>query len=241
MLLTSFQPGLDLHHIAVGLVLGKRQVQQVVGAFAGVGPDQVGGHVVGGPERGVEMKRAARGERGDLVKGYERAPQHHRVAQLVDATAPSPTGELGVLARREKRMMVARELGQLLDHHALGGHVDAHRKRLGGEHHLHQALHEAGLDHLLEWWNHAGMMRGNSRFELRQELAVAKYRQICWGNATETGVDDLANPVAVVAGREADARGKHRTCRHVALVAAEDEVDRRQHLVAVEHVDHVEA
>ena len=34
--LAALEPGLDAHHVAVGLVLGERQVEQVVGLLAGV-------------------------------------------------------------------------------------------------------------------------------------------------------------------------------------------------------------
>ena len=53
-------------------------------------------------------------------------------------------------------------------------------------------------------------------------------------------VDDLADAIALVAGRQPGARGQHRLRRLVALVAAEDEVDRRQHLMLLQQVDDLE-
>ena len=67
------------------------------------------------------MERAAAGQRGHLVERHERAPQHDGVAEVVDAAAPGPAGELGVLPRRQELVVVAGELGQLLDHDVLAG------------------------------------------------------------------------------------------------------------------------
>ena len=66
--------------------------------------------------------------------GHERAPQHDRVADVVDAAPAGPAGELRVLARREELVALAGELRQLLDDDRAGRHVDAERERLGGEH-----------------------------------------------------------------------------------------------------------
>ena len=84
----------------------------------------------------------------------------------VDAAAPGPAGELRVLARGELGVALAVELDQPFQHHGAGGHVDAQREGLGGEHRAHQAADEQLLDGLLErgqqpaWW--AAMPRSSA-------------------------------------------------------------------------------
>ncbi len=56
----------------------------------------------------------------------------------------------------------------------------------------------------------------------------------------EAGVDDLADAVALGAGRQPGPGGQHGLGRLVALVAAEDEVDRRQHPMLLEQIDDLE-
>ncbi len=162
----AFEPGLDAHHVAIGLELRERQVEQVVRLLVAVVAHQVGGHVVRRPERGTQMERTAAGELGDRFEAHERAPRHHRVPQFVDTPAARPPGELRVLAGRELLVVVAGELRELLDHDGPSRHVDPDRERLGGEHHLHEALDEAGFDDLLERRHHAGVVGSEPGLEL---------------------------------------------------------------------------
>ena len=173
-----------------------------------------------------------------LIEGHEGAPQHDGVAEFVDAATTSPAGELGVFTGCEELVVVAGELAELLDHHGLGRHVDTHGEGLGGENHLHQALDEARLDHLLERGNHAGMVGGHACFELGEELAVAEDGQVRRIDCAEAGVDDLADTFAVGAGGQSRASRYQPPRCLVALVAAEDEEDRRQHSLSFEKIDH---
>jgi len=240
VLLATLQARLDLHHVAIGLVLRERQVEEVVRPLAGVRAHQVGRHVVGGPEHRVEVERAAAGERRDLVERHEGAPQHHRVAQVVEAAPAGAAGELGVLPWREKRVMVAGELAELLDDDGLGRHVDADRQRLGGEDHLHQAFDEARLNRLLERGHHARVVRGDAGFQLHEELGVAQHRQIGGIDAAEACLDDVADAFAIGGAGEVHAGSDHAARCLVALVATEDEADGRQHPVPLERLDHFE-
>ena len=138
---------------------------------------------------------------------------------------------------RQHLVVVAGELGQLLDDDGAGRHVDADGERLGGEHDLDQALDEARLDGLLERRHHPGVVGGDPGLELGEELSVAEHGEVVVGEAFQAGVDDLADAVALGAGRQAQARRRGRTGRLVALVAAEDEHDRRQQLALLEQVD----
>ena len=117
------------------------------------------------------------------------------------------------------------------------GHVDPDRKGLGCEHDLHEALDEAGFDDLLERWHHPGVVRRQPDLQLGEELPVPEYREIRRVECPEAGVDDLADPVVLVGGGEAQAGIEARSGGFVALVATEDEVDRRQHAARVEQLD----
>ena len=60
------------------------------------------------------------------------------MAELVDAAAPGPAGQLRVLPRRDQLVLLAGELHQALDHDRAGRHVDAESESLGREHDLHE-------------------------------------------------------------------------------------------------------
>ena len=198
-----FEPGLDAHDVAIGLELRERQVEEVVRFLVAIRAHEVGGHVVRRAERRTEVERPAGGELGDRFEAHERAPRHHRVPQLVDATSTCPPGELRVLTGRQLLVMIAGELRQLLDHDGPRRHVDPDGKRLGGEHHLDEPLDEAGFDDLLERRHHPRVMRGQPGLQLGEELPVAEHRQVARIERSEAGIDDLADAVAIVVGREA--------------------------------------
>ena len=99
-------------------------------------------------------------------------------------------------------MPFAGELGELLDHHRPGRHVDADGERLGGEHHLHQTLDEARLDGLLERRHHAGVVGGDAGLELRQEGGVAEHGEVVGVDALQPGGDDLVDALALLRRRQ---------------------------------------
>ncbi len=86
-----FGAGLQADDVAVGLVLGEREVEEVVGLLAGVRPHEVGSHVVGRAKRRAQVERATAGQRGDPIERDERAPQHDGLTDVVDAAPPGPT------------------------------------------------------------------------------------------------------------------------------------------------------
>jgi hypothetical protein len=131
-------------------------------------------------------------EFGDFVETHPRRPQHHGVAEVVDAPAAGPTGELGVLPRRQPLVVFTGELGELLDDHGPSRHVDADRQRLGGEHDLDQTLDETRLDDLLHRRHHAGVVGGDAALELRTNWVVAEH--------LEVGVVEPASRSSTIAG-----------------------------------------
>ena len=177
---------------------------------------------------------------GDLLERHERAPQHHGMALVVDPPPPGPPGQLGVLPRREHLVVVARELGQLLDDHGARRHVDADGQRLGGEHRLDQPLDEAGLDRLLERRHHPGVVGGDAGLELGEELPVAEHGEVLVADPLQAGGDDLPDAVALFGRRQPHPSGRARPRRLLALVAAEDEHDRRQQPALLEQVDRLD-
>ena len=54
-----------------------------------------------------------------------------------------------------------------------------------------------------------GVVRGDAGLELREELAVAEHGEVGGLDAAEAGVDDLADAVALGAGGQPRAGGRH--------------------------------
>ena len=224
----------------IGLELGKRLSQEGHGLGLLVPADQVGGHVVGGPERRRERELAAAGEAGDLGERHERRPQHDGEPLVVDAAAAGPAGELGELRRGEELVGVAVVLGQLLDDHTAGRHVDAERQRLGGEHHLDQALDEAALDGFLERRDQAGVVRRDALLERGGPHVVAEDVQIGVAQHRDRALENLSDPDAFVGIGEPQPAVAGDRERVVAGVAAEDEVDDREQVFLGEPLDRLE-
>ena len=235
----ALELGLEAHDVAVGAVLGEGQVEKVVGDLGRVPAHQVGGHVVGGAERGSECVGPPRSQRCHLVEGHKRRPEDDGIADLVDAPPPGPARQLRVLAGRQELVALPRELGELLHDDGTGGHVDAQCQRLGGEHDFHQAQGEAGLDRLLERRHHPGVMGGHTGFQTRQPAPVTEHGQVGVREGLHLGVDDGADLCAIFLGCETHARVETLASGVVTTLAAEDEVDGREHAFAIQAFDHV--
>ena len=67
------------------------------------------------------------------------------------------------------------------------------RQGLGGEHHLHQALDEAGLDRLLERRDHAGVVSRHPGLDAGQPPVVAEHAEVAVGQVVDAGLDDGAD------------------------------------------------
>jgi hypothetical protein len=79
----------------------------------------------------------------------------------VDPAPAGPAGQLGVLPRRQVRVVLAVPFVQALDDDRPGRHVDAEGEGLGGEHGPDQPGGEQLLDDLLERRQHPGVMCRN--------------------------------------------------------------------------------
>ena len=207
--LATLQPANHRHHRPIGLVLRKRPLQQLVGLLGAHLVDQVDRHVVGGGEGAAQRERACRGQPGDLggvggaVVGI---PQHDRVSLDVDAAAAGPTGQLGVLPRCQRQMLFAVVLHQPLEHDRAGGHVDAQRQRLGGEHRLHQAGGEQLLDRVAERRQHPGVVRGQAAQQAFAPLVEIEHHQVGVVEVCGAPIDDLGDPFALVVGGQPQRR-----------------------------------
>ena len=84
-------------------------------------------------------------------------------------------------------------------------------------------------------------MGGDAGLELGQELFVAEHLQVILVEALEARLDDGADAGSFVAGGQPDSGGEAGAGCLVALVAAEDEHDRREELALGQEVDDLEA
>ena len=233
-------PG-ERHRVAVGVVLREREVEEPAGLGALVALHEVGGHVVGGPERRRQLVRSSRGQSRDLLERDERVPEHDRVTDVVDAAPARASRELGVLARRQQLVVLAGELRELLDHHAARGHVDAERQRLGREHHLEEAGEECLLHRLLHGRDHARMVRGDAGLQARDPRVVAQGVEVGVVERFEVRVGDAAQRDPVSRVGEPDPAVEALLDGLVTPVAREHEHDGRQHPLVGEAVDHLRA
>jgi hypothetical protein len=138
-------------------------------------------------------------------------------------------------------VVITGELGQLLDDDSPRRHVDADGQRLGGEHRAQQSGDEALLDRLLERRHHAGVVGGGAGFELGGELVVAEHCEIRLVESLESRVEDLPDRLALGTIGQAHAGIGHLAGGFPALIAAEDEVDRRKQVPCGQQVNGVQA
>ena len=223
----------------VGLELRERGLQQLARTLAAELVHQVHGHVVRRPEARLERVGAGRRETGHRLGVESLLPEHHAVALDVDAAASGTAGQLGVLPRRDVGVGLAVPLGQLLDHHGAGRHVDAEREGLGGEHDPAQAAQEQLLDALLERRQHAGVVGGDAAGQPVEELVVAEHLEVLVGEVRAPLLDEREDLVALLGRGQPQVGVQALLDGGVAADPAEDEHDRGQQPGAVELLDDV--
>ena len=135
-------------------------------------------------------------------------PEHHRVALDVDAAPAGAAGQLGVLPRRQRHMLLAVELHQPFEHDRAGGHVDAQRQGLGGEHRPDQAGGEQFLDGVPERRQHPGVVGGQTAQQPLAPLVVAQHRQIGVGEVAAAVLDHLGDLCALLLGGQPQRRAQ---------------------------------
>ncbi len=236
----TFEPLLALDDVSVGPELGERQIQQLPGSFLVVTPHQVGCHVVGRTERRCEYEVLAGGQPGDLFEGHKRRPQHDSLAFGVDPSSTGPPGQLRELCRRERLVVIAGPLRQLVEHNGPGRHVDTEGQRLGREHDLREAPDETGLDRFLHRRDHAGVMRCDAGLETSHEMIELEHLAIARGQRSEAISGDGSDFLAFGRGGQLQAGVDHGASGFRARSATEDEVDGGQQIVLAQCLDRVD-
>ena len=226
---------------AVRLELGEGGFEDLAGAGPAELGQQVDGHVVRGPEAGVQRVGPPRGEAGDGGRVRAGLPQHDGVAFDVDPAAAGPAGQLGVLPRGDVHVRLAVELVQLLQHDAAGRHVDAERQGFGGEHGLDQPVDEELLHDLLEGGQHAGVVRGQSAEQAVPPAPEAQDVQVVGGDVLGGLVDPLGDDELFLLGGQPQPGRDALGHGGVAAGAGEDEGDRRQEVLPVQAGDDLRA
>ena len=142
-----------------GLPLGEGGGQQAVGRLPRPPPDQVDGQVVGGAEGRAQVGRRGDGRAGPPRRRCGRPTTGRRRGPTCRCPAARPgRSAAGTPPTVSAEVSAAPELGEPLDHHGAGRHVDAQRQRLGGEDHLQQPGGEALLHRLAEGRDQPGVV-----------------------------------------------------------------------------------
>ena len=121
-----------------------------------------------------------------------------------------------------------------------GGHVDPQRQRLGGEHHLDQALGEQLLDRLLEQRQHAGVVAGHPAAQRLGQGVVAERVQVGRVDRGHLELEELEDLGPLGVAGEADVAGPALLEGLVAAGPGEDEVDGREQPLGLQQVDHLD-
>ena len=189
---------------------------------------EVDRHVVRRTEARPQRIGTGRGEAGDLGGFMPGCHSTTRVPLDVESAASGAAGELGVLPRRDVGVRLAVPLGELLEDHRAGRHVDPEGEGLGGEHGLAQPAHEQLLHALLEGRQHARVVCGDPTGQPVEEVLVAEDgavlgRQVGAASSTYAKISSRSS-----GRRQPDSRAQALLDGRVAADPAEDEHDRRQ-------------
>ena len=144
--------------MAICLELGVTAREELVRRHPVKAADEVRAQVVRRPEGAVEVGRWGEGDAGHVGELGVGAEHDDRVALVVESPASRTAGQLGVLARGERRATRAAVLGEPLDDDAASGHVDPQSQGLGREHCAQDPLQEALLDCQLHRGHEAGVV-----------------------------------------------------------------------------------
>ena len=109
----------------------------------------------------------------------------------IDTPPAGTAGQLGVLPRCQRHVLLSVELHQLFQHDGAGGHVDTQRQGLG-ENSPDQAGSEQLLDGVTECGQHPGVVGGQPAQQPLTPLVVAQHRQVVFGQFAAAVVDDSA-------------------------------------------------
>jgi len=225
------------NHPPVGLELREALLQQRAGAHPSDRPHQIDRHVVGRRETRLQRIGSPRCQPGQCPRVHSRLPEHHGMTFDVDTASSGPAGQLGVLAGAQLGVGLAVVLHELLDHHCAGRHVDAQRQCLGGEDNLHQTFDETFLHDRLEDRQQSGVMGGDAASEGFDEGVPVERAFVGRGQHAHMFRGDLQQLLAFGTVGEPDVGSQHLANCLVAALSAEDEEDRGQQILLLQHLD----
>ncbi len=173
----------------------------------------------------------------DVLDAVAYVERDHALALGVDAPAARTTRHLGQLVVGEAAEAAVRALGQRLQHHAAGGHVDAQRHRLGREHHLAEPTLEEVLDEALDARQDPRVVQAHPHPEpLEDGLVEGGLRD--GGGVPDGFANRLLDLRLLLPRQQGLAFGEHRLHGALAAGAAEDEVDRGKPATRLQRVQH---
>ena len=149
----------------------------------------------------------------------------------VEASSSSTTSELREIGRLKNLMSLTVVLGNFVEHDGTSWHVDANGKCLCGEHHFHKTLCEALFNRFLKARYKAGMMHTDTSLQLSQKTRVVQCGQIVIGKRFYVTFQNASDDLSILCCGERNAQLQARVCRFIALIAAEDEIDRREKII----------
>ena len=185
------------------MILRERPFQQLVSLLRTHLVHQIDGHVVGRRERTAQRKSPGRSKSGDLGRvggALVGGPQHDRMALDIDASTPRAAGELRVLPRGQRHVLLAIELDQALQHHRAGGHVDPQSQCLRGEYSFDQAGGEQLLHGVTKDRQHACMMGSQTAKQCLAPLVEVQHDQIGVAEVSRSAVDDFGDTTPLLLG-----------------------------------------
>src|SRR5256886_5172692 len=103
------------------------------------------------------------GDADHVLEAVASVERDDALAFGVDAPPARPARHLRQLVVGQRAEPALRPLGQPLQHHRPGRHVDAEAHRLGGEDHLAEAALEEALDEALETRQDAGVVQADAQ------------------------------------------------------------------------------
>ena len=136
-------------------------------------------------------------------------------------------------------MALAGEPREALDHHASSGKVDPHRQCLGGEDDADKALSEEFLCDLLEQRKHPCVVGCDTAFKALTPYGHAQDSQVLLGKSGHPIVDDLCDLCRLGLVGQADPVPDQFVARLFTSGPAEDEVDGRQQVAALQFPQHL--
>ena len=150
------------------------------------------------------------------------------MALHVNAAAPGPPRQLGVLPRAEGDVGRAVPLAQRLQDHGAGGHVDPQRQGLGGVDDLDQARAEELLHRLLEHWQQPRVVGRDAALQGVGPEVEAEDPQVADGDVSRAPLDDLADSGGLGLGGQVHPGADHLVDGLLTARPREDEDDRGQ-------------